>query len=202
MCNDIYKITGKWCQNFLFSAVIRCLPVKIRGYLPGNSGFRSVSTGYRFLNLDFNFVRYLAVTGAYRSVYRYRQKPGTALPSVSRTLGRSIAARGDRASSPTVERGSFDTQLRLLGERRLVRRAACGPCKLRRTESPQPARERRRPSASSDGSAPGELPAAGPNQSRRAAAASSKLHTAAALGKLCTATTPASSASYQFFFFF
>ena len=87
MCNDIYKITGKYCQNFLFSNVRRCLPVKIRGYLPGNNGFRSVSTGYRFLNLDFNFVRYLAVTGAYRSVYRYRQKPGTALPSVSRTLG-------------------------------------------------------------------------------------------------------------------
>ena len=73
--------------NFLFSDVIRCLPVKMRGYLPRNSGFRSVSTGYHFLNLDFNFVRYLAVTDAYRSVYRYRQKPGTALPSVSRTLG-------------------------------------------------------------------------------------------------------------------
>ena len=87
MCNDIYKITGKCCQIFLFSDVIRCLPVKVRGCRPGNSGFRSISNGCRFLNFNFNFVRYLAVTDAYRSVYRYRQKPGTALPSVSRTLG-------------------------------------------------------------------------------------------------------------------
>ena len=72
--------------NFLVSDVIRCLPVKIRGYRPENSGFQSVSNGYRFLNLNFNFVRYLVVTGAYWSVYRYRQKPGTDLPSVSRTL--------------------------------------------------------------------------------------------------------------------
>ena len=62
MCNDIYKITGKCCQNFLFSDVIRCLPVKIRRYRPGNSGFRSVSNGYRFLNLNLNFIRYLTLT--------------------------------------------------------------------------------------------------------------------------------------------
>jgi len=87
MCNDIYKITGKCCQNFLFSDVMQCLPVKIRGYRPENSGFRSVSNGYRFLNLNLNFVQYLPVTGTY---LRFTdtgksQKPLTVGPSVSRT---------------------------------------------------------------------------------------------------------------------
>jgi hypothetical protein len=55
MCNDIYKITMKCCQNFQFSKVIRCLPVKIDGYRSGNIGYRSVNSCYRFFEFEFAF---------------------------------------------------------------------------------------------------------------------------------------------------
>ena len=60
--NDIYKIMVKCCQNFQFSKVIRCLPVKTDGY-------RSVNNGYRFFEFELSF---RAVSGDLPPVYRYR----------------------------------------------------------------------------------------------------------------------------------
>ena len=53
--NDIYKITVKCYQNFQFSKVIRCLPVKTDGYRSVNSDYRSINNGYRFFEFELSF---------------------------------------------------------------------------------------------------------------------------------------------------
>ena len=53
--NDIYKITVKCYQNFQFSKVIRCLPVKTDGYRSVNIDYRSVNNGYRFFEFELSF---------------------------------------------------------------------------------------------------------------------------------------------------
>src|SRR6185312_3882171 len=45
----------KCCQNFQFSKVIQCLPVKTDGYRSVNSDYRSVNNGYRFFKFELSF---------------------------------------------------------------------------------------------------------------------------------------------------
>jgi len=56
--NDIYKITVKCYQNFQFSKVIRCLPVKTDGYRSVNSDYRSVNSDYRSVNNGYRFFEF------------------------------------------------------------------------------------------------------------------------------------------------
>src|SRR6185312_1992580 len=45
----------KCCQDFQFSKVIRCLPVKTDGYRSVNSDYRSINNGYRFFEFELSF---------------------------------------------------------------------------------------------------------------------------------------------------
>src|SRR6185312_14243562 len=79
----------KCCQDFQFSKVIRCLPVKTDGYRSVNSDYRSINNGYRFFEFELSF---RAVSSGFR-----RFTAGLPIPLVGEnrfTVGKVNPATG------------------------------------------------------------------------------------------------------------